>query len=86
MSLAFNPPHELAHGTDTGVKPEQFAAKPRHYGVIACAPGQNGNPVGHDGVHSTLSAPHFVSVLTKYECRAAKRLHNPATGNTRAWR
>lgn len=82
MSLAFNAQHEPAHGTPaTDVKPVQFAAKLRHVGMNTRAPGQDGKPFGHGGVHSTPFAPHSVIVITKYDHREKERLHNRAAVN-----
>jgi hypothetical protein len=67
VSLASNVQHEPTHRTPaTDVQPDQFAAKLRHVGMNTRAPGQNGKPFGHGGVHSTPFAPHSVSVITKY--------------------
>ena len=85
MSLASNAQHEPAHRTPaTDVKPDQFAAKLRHVGMNARAPGQNGKPFGHGDVHSTPFAPHSVIVITKCDRREEERFHNRATGYARA--
>jgi len=85
VSLASNAQHEPAHRTlDTEMKPVQFAAKLRHVGMNARAPGQDGKPFGHGGVHSTPFAPHSVIVITKYDHPEKDPFHNHATGNARA--
>jgi len=85
VSLASNALHEPAHRTPaTEMKPVQFAAKLRHVGMNTRAPGQDGKPFGHGGVHSTPFTPHSVIVITKYDHREKDRIHSHATGNARA--
>ena len=85
MSLASNAQHEPAHRAPaTDAKPDQFAAKLRHAGMNARAPGQNGKPVGHGNVHSTPFAPPSVIAITKYDDPEKEWFHSHATGNARA--